>query len=220
MKKFDIVYADPAWDYADKGHAGKRGASYKYKTTPLQDICNLPVPKIASDKAVLFMWCTMPFINKAEQVMNAWGFDYKTCAFTWVKTNKKSQKNIKELQKFCQENKNIDISEVLPFLSSLFFMGGGSYTRANPELCLLGVKKNSIKRISAGVRQLIVSPLEGHSRKPNIARERIVDLYGDVPRIELYATQKMDGWTCVGNTIDGKDMEETLLEMDFSDDED
>jgi len=77
-------------------------------------------------------------------------------------------------------------------------MGLGNWTRANAEICLLGFK-GKMNRKSNKVRQVILSPLREHSRKPDEIRERIVELLGDMPRIELFARQTVKGWDCWGN---------------------
>ena len=105
--------------------------------------------------------------------MEAWGFSYKTVAFTWVKENWKS-----------------------PGL----FWGLGYWTRANAEVCLLATR-GSPKRQSAAVHQVILSPVEQHSKKPDAVRERIVTLMGDVPRVELFAQQETLGWDVWGNEV-------------------
>ena len=84
-KKYQIIYADPPWSYRDKALAGDRGAGCKYDVMSIEDIKKLPVKELAEDDAVLFMWVTMPMLEEAFAVMRAWGFNYKTCAFTWVK---------------------------------------------------------------------------------------------------------------------------------------
>ena len=86
--KHEIILADPPWNYKDKANAGKRGASHKYMTQSDNWIKNLPVEKIAADDAVLFLWVTMPFLPVGLEVMESWGFKFKTNAFTWVKTTK------------------------------------------------------------------------------------------------------------------------------------
>ena len=93
----------------------------------------------------------------------------------WVKMNKKSQ--------------------------DTYFMGQGRWTRANPEICILATKGNP-KRISAGVRQLVTSPIREHSRKPDEVKDRILALVGDLPRIELFARQKTEGWDVWGNEVE------------------
>ena len=108
--------------------------------------------------------------------MKAWGFKYKTVAFTWVKTNKKSPS---------------------------WFVGLGYYTRANPEICILGIRGKAPAKKSCSVRQLVVNPIGDHSTKPPCVRERIVELFGDVPRIELFARQKVEGWDSWGHGVTG-----------------
>ena len=123
------------------------------------------------------MWATFPNIAEAIKVMEAWGFTYKTVAFCWVKKNPKSGGN---------------------------FWGLGAYTRANAEVCLLGVTPDFKARDmvkSHRVHQIIEAPFEGHSKKPDEARRRIVDLLGDVPRIELFARQRAEGWDAWGNEV-------------------
>lgn len=81
------------------------------------------------------------------------------------------------------------------------WLGMGYWTRSNAKICLLATKGNP-KRIDTSVRQLIMSPRLEHSRKPSEARERIVALMGDLPRIELFARRKIDGWDCWGNEVE------------------
>lgn len=119
------------------------------------------------------MWVTMPKLNECLQVIEAWGFEYKTVAFTWVKKNKKSDS---------------------------WFWGMGRWTRANAEVCLLATKGNP-KRMSAAVHSVIDSRIQQHSQKPDEVRKRIVALMGDIPRIELFARQKIKGWDSWGNEI-------------------
>lgn len=79
-------------------------------------------------------------------------------------------------------------------------MGCGHWTRANAEICLLATKGRP-QRLSKSVRQLIVSPVEQHSKKPDVVRDRIVELVGDLPRLELFARQKAAGWDVWGNEV-------------------
>lgn len=171
-KKYSIIYADPPWKY--QGEMMNSSVTDHYGVADARDLSQLPVASIGADDAVLFMWVTMPKLNEFEQVMNAWGFIYKTCAFSWVKQNK---------------------------VSEGYFMGQGRWTRANTELCLLGTR-GSLGRISAAVRQLVVSPVREHSQKPDEVRDRIVQLVGDLPRIELFARTATPGWDVWGNEVD------------------
>jgi N6-adenosine-specific RNA methylase IME4 len=164
---------NPPWRYKDKGHAGKRGASYKYSDMSLSEICNLPVKEISSNDCALFLWVTMPMLSNVFIVMEAWGFKYKTCAFTWIKKNKKADS---------------------------FFWGMGNFTRSNAELCLLATKGKP-KRVSAKVHSVVYSPIEKHSKKPDEVRNRIVELMGDKPRVELFAREDVSGWDSWGDEV-------------------
>lgn len=130
----------------------------------------------------------MPKLNEVFEVIKNWGFVFKTCGFTWIKKNKKANTN---------------------------FMGMGRWTRANAELCLI-VTKGKPQRVSAGVHSVVESPIEGHSKKPDVVRDKIVELCGDLPRIELFARQKVDGWDCIGNDIDETDIRDFLSKIQGS----
>ena len=176
-RRYSVIYADPPWAYRQCGAAEKsRGNAAKhYQTMTTAEICAMPVPSICAEGAACFMWATFPNIGEAIKVMEAWGFTYKTAAFVWVKKNAKSGGN---------------------------YMGLGAYTRANAEVCLLGVSpgfKAGERVRSHKVHQVIEAPFEGHSKKPDETRQRIVDLLGDVPRIKLFARQRADGWDAWGN---------------------
>lgn len=178
-KKYNIIYADPPWEYKQSGSkTNSRGmAKQHYETMTTKDICNLPIENISKENAICFMWATFPNIDQALIVMKEWGFIYKTAAFVWIKKNKKSNTN---------------------------FWGMGAYTRANAEICLIGIKnKTKAKDLvkSHAVHQIIESPIEIHSKKPDIVREKILELLGDIPRIELFARQSVKGWDCWGNEV-------------------
>jgi len=172
-KKYNIIYADPAWSYRDKALAGNRGAGCKYDVMSIDDIKNLPVKDLADDNCILFMWVTFPKLDECLDVIKAWGFEYKTVGFTWVKKYKNGDN----------------------------FMGMGRWTRANAEICMIATKGKP-KRINAGIRQIIESVPEKHSKKPDIVRDKIIELVGDLPRIELFARDKTEGWDVWGNEID------------------
>lgn len=172
-KKYNIIYADPPWSYNDKALAGNRGACCKYSTQSKDWIDNLPVINIADDDCALFLWVTMPKLNECWQLIEKWGFKYKTVAFTWVKKSRKKDS---------------------------WFWGMGRWTRANSELCLLATRGN-IKRISASVHSVIDTPIERHSKKPDVAKDRIIQLLGDLPRIELFARESSAGWDVWGNEV-------------------
>lgn len=169
MKKYNIIYADPPWRYQQKSLQG--AAEKHYPTMDIEELCALPVEQLSEKDCVLFLWSTFPMLAEALKLIKAWGFKYKTVGFVWIKRNKKSP---------------------------TWFLGLGFWTRGNAEICLLAVRGKP-KRKSASVHQLIISPIEEHSKKPDETRSRIVELLGDVPRIELFARQKTPGWDVWGN---------------------
>ena len=172
-KKYKIIYADPPWYFKSYSKRGEgRNATNHYSCMEFDDICQLPIASITDLDCVLFLWVTDPFLEKSFRLLKEWGFKYKTVAFTWIKTNEKNN----------------------------YFMGLGYWTRANPEMCLLATKGKP-KRISKNVKQLIIDKRRKHSEKPQSIRQRIVSLCGDLPRIELFARQKVKGWDSWGDEI-------------------
>lgn len=174
-KKYQIIYADPPWQYNDKmimqgKHGMIRGAECFYRTMSMEDIKNLPIRNITDENAILFMWITMPLLDKAFDVITAWGFKYKTCGFCWVKRTKNGK----------------------------IHLGMGHYTRGNAELCLIGVKGKKMKFHTRKLSQIVESEIRQHSQKPSEVRDKIVELCGDIPRIELFARQAVKGWDCWG----------------------
>ncbi len=170
-KKYSIIYADPPWRYDRKGVEG--AAESHYKTMSIEELNDLPVRRIADKDCILFLWATFPKLQEALRLIKEWGFRYKSVAFVWLKQNRKSDS---------------------------WFYGLGFWTRGNAEICLLATKGHP-KRKSPAVHQFIISPIREHSRKPDETREKIVKLMGDIPRIELFARQKTDGWDTWGNEV-------------------
>ena len=162
---YGLIYADPPWRYRDKANAGRRGASHKYETPPLARLKAIDVGSLAARDCALAMWCTGPQLVNGINLVEAWGFRYKTVLFTWIKRTKSG----------------IGLR-----------WGMGHYTRANPEFVLLGVK-GSPKRRSAKVHSVIETTNRAeHSRKPDECRNRLVELFGDMRRIELFARPPVD----------------------------
>ena len=173
-KKYNVIYADPPWSYKvwSKKGAGRSAESH-YPTMSIEAIKALPVSRIAAGDCALFLWITFPMLRGGWAVMDAWGFTFKTVAFVWVKQ--------------CRKSDNI-------------FTGMGYWTRANAEICLLATRGHP-KRAARDVKQVILSHVEEHSKKPDEARHRIEALMGDVPRIELFARQATPGWDVWGNEV-------------------
>jgi N6-adenosine-specific RNA methylase IME4 len=174
-QKFSIIYSDPPWSFNNKNTGGSMtsGASSKYSVMNLKDICALPVDKITNKDCILFMWWVASMPKEAIQVAESWGFQIKTMTgFNWVKKTAKG----------------------LPYF------GMGFYTRQGSENCLIAVKGKP-KIQSHSVRSVLVSTIDHHSKKPPVIRDRIVELCGDKPRIELFARNRVDGWQCWGNEV-------------------
>jgi N6-adenosine-specific RNA methylase IME4 len=174
-QRFGAIAADPAWHYHTRSERGMdRSAGQHYGTQSLDDISALPIAELADDNSILFLWA-MDWdadLAMARAIIAAWGFVHKTTAFTWVKLNPSGEG---------------------------FHMGQGHWTRSNPEICLLATR-GSPKRLHADVRQLIVTPVMEHSRKPEEAYAGIERLVGG-PYLELNARRQRPGWTCWGNEI-------------------
>ena len=172
-KKYQIIYADPPWLFRVRSEKGnKRSATNHYDVMSIQDIKDMPVQDIADENCILFLWVTFTKLNECFEVIKECGFEYKTNAFTWVKKYKNGDN----------------------------FMGMGRWTRANAEICLLATKGKP-KRVNAGVRQIIESVPEKHSKKPDIVRDKIVELCGDLPRLEMFARNKSVKWETWGNEV-------------------
>ena len=187
MSNYQIIYADPPWSYNAR-HSKKTkfggGAMGHYPTMSIDEIKSLPIEDLASNNCVLFIWVTFPKLQAGLDVIAAWGFTYKTLGFSWHKQNRDG---------------------------SLFF-GVGSYAKSNCEVCLMatrgkvGIKADPLHPDKIVVNSNYVSSAinaerERHSKKPIEIRDRIVKLFGDLPRIELFARERAAGWDAWGNEV-------------------
>lgn len=189
-KKYNIIYADPAWSHyndmtvtVEQNKAKDFISRNPYPVMSSADIKALPIKEIADEDCILFIWTTDYHLSRCCEVIKEWGFEYKTCGFVWVKRNKVFSDE--------RNNKRNGIDD---------FMGQGRWVRQNAELCLIATKGKP-KRISAKVRQIIYQSIQGHSQKPNEVRERIIELCGDKSRIELFARENHNGWDAWGNEV-------------------
>ena len=172
---YNVLHIHPPWAFENWSEKGEgRNASQHYATMTWDRIAALPVGHLAAQDCACFLWCVDPLLDRAFDVLRAWGFEYRTVAFTWAKRTRTAK---------------------------AWHMGTGYYTRANPETCLLGIT-GSMERKSAAVRQLVVEPIRQHSRKPDRVAEDIVRLFGDVPRAELFARTSRPGWDAWGLEAD------------------
>ena len=160
--------------YADcpweyKDNGCSGGTKAHYQGMPLDEIMKLPVDSISDDNSVLFIWGTWALLPECLKVIESWGFKYKSKAFVWIKTNNNG-----------------------------YHFGLGKWSRSNSEFCLLATKGKP-QRKSTKVSELITAPITKHSRKPDVARRKIIQLMGELPRIELFARTKIHGWDTFGD---------------------
>lgn len=184
---YGAILADPPWHFKTYNEKGrKRSPDWKpfkgspsqhYDTMSTEDIVALPLADLAADNCCLFMWVSWPMLPDAMKLIDAWGFEYKTCGFDWMKAHAGQIDMLR------------DDSDVL--------MGMGYWTRANSEPCLLATRGKP-KRLSAAVRQGIIEPRREHSRKPDCVHGRIEKLVAG-PYLELFARAPRAGWDVWGN---------------------
>jgi len=187
MKKYKIIYADPPWQYGSKELYGdkvknktKRENRFRkieriYDTMTIKDIKELPIKEITEDNCALFMWCTDSHLKEGIEVMESWGFKYKTIAFVWIK----------------KTNKGNTYKNVAP------------WTLKSTEICLFGTKGTMTKyKKDNSILQLVEAERTKHSKKPIEVSDRIEKMFGDIPKIELFARNKKNGWDIWGNEVE------------------
>ena len=172
---FGAILADPTWEFRTWSARGRgRSAERHYRSSlTLDEIKALPVSEIAAPDCVLFLWATWPCLFAALDVIAAWGFNYKTVGYVFIKQTKRGNG---------------------------LHWGTGYWTRANSEPCLLATRGKP-KRLHADVHQVIIEPRREHSRKPDCTRERIERLVAG-PYLELFARSERPGWTAWGDELD------------------
>jgi len=177
---YGAILADPPWLFEIWGKNEGASRDPKYNCTGVDELKTFPVSDLAAPDCVLFMWITWPILLDALDLIEAWGFKYKTCGFSWMKAH------AGQVELFHDE---IHVQ-----------VGLGYWTRANSEVCLLATRGKP-KRLNADVRQGIIAPRREHSRKPDGIHERIERLVAG-PYLELFARQKRPGWDVWGNQTD------------------
>lgn len=186
---FGAIYADPPWGFnlwwggrTNKTPAGvpSRATDPHYSVMKEAELNALPVGDLAADDCVLFLWTCWPVLPWALRTIEAWGFEYKTCGFCWVKAHAKQIDMFRD--------------DIKPHMTL------GYWTRSNSEVCLLATKGKP-KRRATDVRQAIIEPRREHSRKPDCVPSRIERLV-EGPYLELFARTQRPGWTVWGNQTD------------------
>lgn len=174
--KYQIVYADPPWKtktFKEKKD-GMISRDLPYPQMSDEEIMDLNVKDVIADDAILFMWCIDSRIHKIADLMESWGFSYKCVGFVWAKKAKTTEG----------------------------FNGGfSSYTKRDCEFCFIGTRGKYLN-LKRSVNQILLEPKEQHSKKPDEIRKRIVELCGDLPRLEMFCRFPADGWDSFGNEIE------------------
>lgn len=181
--KYEVIYADPPYSYYNDMSVGPDCTTVKgmrrppYNVLSISDICNFPIKNIIADNAILFIWTTDYHLGRCiNEIIPAWGFEYKTIGFVWAKKN----------------NKGKQVS----------FMG--AYTKKSGcELCLVATKGKDAHKmvVNHKINSFIEFPRKEHSKKPDIIRDSIVSLLGNRKRIELFARDIFSGWDCWGDEV-------------------
>ena len=176
-KKYNIIYADPPWEYSSKSYQDSNREMLKldetqYKTLSVHQIKDLPIKEITANDCILFLWSTDSHLKEAIDVIESWSLHFKTIGFTWVKQ----------------------------YASGSYCYNFSPYTLKSTEVCLIGIKGKlkNIKKTN-NVKGLVFAERTKHSKKPNEVRDRIVNLCGDLPRIELFARNTTPGWDVWGD---------------------
>jgi len=178
-KKYNIIYADPPYQFSSpKYQDGNRGfgnrVEERYNTMTIDEICKLPVKEISKKDCLLFMWVIDSHLEYSFKIIKSWGFKFSTIGFVWVKQYKTGS--------YCYNY--------------------GTYTLKSTEILLIA-KKGKLKNIKKNndVKSLVFAERTSHSKKPEEVKKRILDLCKDLPRIELFARERVDGWDCWGNEV-------------------
>lgn len=181
MKKYKLILADPPWDFTNKKTGGsmRSAANQKYVTTDIKALEQLDVNSIADDDCLLAMWWVGAMPQEAIDLVNSWGFRIVNMnGIVW--------------NKLTQHDKP--------------YFGMGFYTRAGSESIILAVKgkfkpaSHSVRAVFHAEAQIqFEAKVRAHSEKPAQVHDMLVELAGDVPRLEMFARRPVDGWDLFGN---------------------
>lgn len=179
-KKYNIIYADPPWKYGSKKYQDNNRDFDKleknhYDTMTIDELKLLPIKNITAKDCICFMWVTDSHLKEGIEALESWGFKYKTIGFNWIKKTDKGNN----------------------------YVNFAPWTLKSWEICLIGTKGTMGKyKQTNNIRGLLEEVRSNHSKKPEEARRRIEELFGDIPRIELFARQQTSGWDTWGNETD------------------
>jgi N6-adenosine-specific RNA methylase IME4 len=184
MKYYNLLYTDPPWRYDNAlGDAAKWGAATSsYPTMSVEELIALDLGTLfAADNCALCLWTTGPKQPEAHEVLRGWGFRFVTILYVWVKLRPKAPR-------------------LSPFKYTDLYHGRGQYSRPNCEFMFLATRGYAPAVYETGIPQVVWEPHPGdHSTKPDIFRTLLERQFGDIPRIELFARKRVDGWDSWGN---------------------
>lgn len=176
-RKFRTILADPPWQFQNR--TGKMAPEHKrlnrYGTMMLPDILAMPVAQLADDPAHLYLWVPNALLPEGLQVMQAWGFQYKS-NIVWHKIRKDGGPDGR---------------------------GVGFYFRNTTELLLFGVRGKNARTLAPGRRQvnIIKTMKREHSRKPD-EQYKLIESCSPGDYLELFARGSREGWATWGNQAD------------------
>jgi N6-adenosine-specific RNA methylase IME4 len=218
MAKYDLIVADPPWEFADTLTMSDtpRGAASNYSVLDIEAIKNLEVSKVTADNAVLVLWIPSAMLQDGLDTMKNWGFDQKQ-TFIWVKIKQTAGivdplKGLhKQLRGLIREERKKDIfkaSNVLKGVKKLvnefdinnilsFYLG--HLFRQTHELALIGTKGSVYGDLAAkNQRSVILDRNLGHSSKPEGLQDRLDLMFPKAKKLEMFARRVRPDWDCVG----------------------
>ena len=181
---YAVAVIDPPWTWSARSAKGE-GRSPRYPRMTIAEIASLPVRDLLAPDAVILLWVTDPLLPRALEVVRAWGLTFKTVGFYWTKRKPSGAEHL----------------------------GGGYYTRANPEQCWILTKGKGVSRADRSVRRLLAAPVRAHSEKPDLFYTEVERLFGNVPRVDVFARRQRDGWDALGDEIDGRDIHDAIRQV-------
>ncbi len=191
MKKYNIIYADPPWQFGSKAYQDSNRKMLilektQYDTLNVEELKKLNIKEISPEDCICFMWVTDSHLKEGIEVLESWGFKYKTIGFNWIKKYK----------------------------SGSFCVNFAPWTLKSWEICLIGIKGTMGKyKIVNNIQGLVIEERTTHSKKPEEVKKRIEQLFGDLPKIELFAREKTEGWDAWGNEVNN-DIELNIAKSD------
>lgn len=212
MRAYTLIYCDPPWRYNSRANHQTRfrgGVHGHYGTMTLDEIAALPLASLAAPACALAMWCTFPYLDAQIQLCARWGFRYRTQIATWIKLNPRGYDLPHDDPAY-----RIDKPYVRypgdGMYHSVFF-GVGYYSKSNAEVLLLGMR-GQVPTLTDSLSSVIMAPRREHSRKPDEAYTLLEALFGNVPRVELFARQARLNWDAYGAQLasDGADIRTRL----------